>query len=406
MKMNYGFMEHYDIFNYRITPRPEAKGLVDYVWEEDPNLWNARRIRAIYHRPLHLQPPLFPILIWISHGLFNRDLPYTSVAENRSWQVVREPPWDYAYAQFYAVVVPFLCSLATLLLVYLFCLRFFTYQEGLLAVLILVTSPVDLAVGSKVYVDGILTFLTLLSLHWYFRSLEAKSEFSSWRLAAFAGIALGLAYLAKVTGILFGFGMLLATLLHPAPAFRSGSRLGQGRLWIAAFFSLLLASPWLTLMHHYYGSLFVNTPPDPDNGWYHYVFGRPLKAYPLDLLWFVPPLLMGAVDGFAAWTFPRRLWKEATLFGMAVFYLAMFCLFVKTGTAGVEDRYLMPVYPLLAVLTGAGVTRVCKLLRPPWLHSLAYALCFLGVAVLGWRSMWLGLNSSFAGLVTFKPLGY
>jgi 4-amino-4-deoxy-L-arabinose transferase-like glycosyltransferase len=294
----------------------------------------------------------------------------------------------------------------TLLLVYLFCLRFFSYRVGLFAVLLLATSPVDLAVGPKIYVDGILTFFTLLSLHWFFRSLEAAKEFTTWRFAALAGIALGLAFLTKLPGVLFGFGMLTAALLHPGPPLGFFKKLLQGRLWLAAFFTLLVASPWLTLLHHHYGSLFVNTPADPDNGWYRYVFGRPLRAYPMDLAWFVPPLVLGAVYGLLTWLRPRLLWKEATLFVMSLFYLGMFAWFVRTGTAGVEDRYLLPIYPLLAVLTGAALTRTCGLLSRPWLRRSAFAICFLGLAVLGWRSAMIGLHSAFAGLVIFKPLGF
>ncbi|MFO1463219.1 MAG: glycosyltransferase family 39 protein [bacterium] len=406
MKMNYGFMEHYDIYNYRMTPRPEPKGIVDYVWEENPNLWNARRIRAIYHRPLHLQPPLFPILLWLSHGTFNRGDPYSSVAENRGWEVASQPPWPFLQAQFYAVIVPFALSVGTLLLVYLFCLRFFSYREGLFAVLILLASPVDLAVGPKVYVDGILTFFTFLTLHWYFRSLESERYRGAWGFAALAGIALGLSYLTKVTGVLFAFGILAASLLHPKTPSGLFDKLTQGRLWIAGFFTLLLASPWLTLMHHYYGSVFVNTPADPENPWYQYVFGRPLRAYPLDLLWFVPSLALGAAYGLLTWIRPRRNWKEATLFATAMFYLGMFCLFVKTGTAGIEDRYLLPIYPLLAVLTGAALARCCGFLQSPWLRRSAYALSGLGLGILGFRSAWIGLDSVFRGVVVFKPLGF
>jgi len=406
MKMNHGFMEHYDIYYYRMTPRADNKGLVDYIWEENPNLWNGSRIRAIYHRPLHLQPPLFPILIWLSHGVFNRGLPYTSVVENRSWRILSSPPWEYLDAQFYAVIVPFACSVATLLLVYLFCLRFFSYREGLFAVLLLVCSPVDLAVGPKIYVDGILTFFTFLSLHWYFRSLEATRDFTAWRLAAASGVTLGLAYLSKVTGILFAFGILTSSLLHPGPPKGLWHKLGQGRLWIAAFFALLLASPWLTLMHHYYGSVFVNTPADPNNPWYHFVFGRPLYAYPLDMFWFVPPSLLGWAYGAIVLVSPRRYWKELSLFLTALFYMLMFMLFVRTGTAGVEDRYLLPIYPLIAILTACGLVRLTRLLPKTWLRYGALTVVSLALVMTGWRSALIGLQAVFGGWVVFKPLGF
>lgn len=401
MKMNHGFMEHYDIFNYRMAPGAE-RGLVDYVWEKDPQRWQANRIRKIYHQPLHLQPPLYPVLIWISHGLFQHGEPYTSVAQNLGSRVVEKPPWNFAKAHFYAIVIPYLCSLGTLVLVYFFCLRFFSFREGLVAVALLATSPLDIAVSPKLFADGILTFLCFLSLYAYFKSLEIHR--GSYWLALASGAVLGLAYLAKVSGILFAVGILLATLLHPR--FRGRERLLAPQLWLSGLGAFLVALPWLALMFHHYGSVSVNSPPDSSNPWYRYVFGRPFKAYFQDLLWFVPPFGLGILSGLGAWLNPRRHWVPCSLFGVSAFYLFMFFVFLKSGSAGVEDRYLLPIYPPLAILTAGGAAGLAKRLPRGWSRAFYWVALSAGLAYWGWNSLQYGLRNSFEALVIFRPLGF
>jgi 4-amino-4-deoxy-L-arabinose transferase-like glycosyltransferase len=402
MKMNHGFMRQYNIFNYRIAPRREG-GMIDYVWETNPRNWQSHRLRKIYHQPLHLQPPLFPILIWISHGILQNGEPYTSVSVNKGQAVKLNPPWHLARAQFYAIILPFLASLGTLLLVYLFCLRFLSYREGLLAAAILVTSPVDIAVGPKLYADSLLTFFCMLSLYWYFRSLDLPIR--GVRLYAIAaGIALGLAYLSKVSGILFASGFLVATLLHPR--FRFGEKWKAPQIWYAAAAAFLVALPWFYLMNRHYGSIMVNSPPDPTNSWYNYVFSRPAKAYLTDLLWFVPPMALGILGGIWAWLKPHRNWALCSLFAVSLFYGFMFWFFSKTGSAGIEDRYLLPIYPPLAILSGWTLSLLAQRIPLGWPRRAAFAAIGIAIAFVGWKSAQYGLQNSFDALVIFHPLGY
>ena len=401
MKMNHGFMKHYNVFHYRYAARSE-RGLMDYVWETDPKNWQSNRIRKIYHQPLHLQPPLYPILIWISHGIFQHGEPYTSVSLNKGRSVIAKPPWHYARAQFYAIVIPFLASLGTLLLVYLFCLRFLSFREGLLAVAILATSPIDIAVGAKLYADGLLTFFCFLSLYAFFRGLDAYRGAAIWALIA--GISLGLAYLTKVSGILFAIGPLAAVLLHPR--FRAWEGLKSPALWQSACAAFLVALPWLYLMHRHYGAWLVNTPHDPSNSWFRYVFSRPAKAYWNDLLWMAPPLGLGILSGLVAWLKARRHWVQCSLFAVSLSYALMFLFFLKTGSAGVEDRYLLPIYPPLAILASWAFVGIADRLPKLWPRRLPFAAIWIAILALGWRSAEFGLENSFAALVIFSPLGY
>ncbi len=170
--------------------------------------------------------------------------------------------------------------------------------------------------------------------------------------------------------------------------------------------TLFVISPWLGLMWQHYGNFFINTPHDPGNPWYHYVFGRPLYAYPLDMFWFVPATLIGWGYGLFAWRHPQRQWKEAALLATSLFYLFMFMVFMKTGTAGVEDRYLLPIYPPLAILAACGLVRVGQFLPKTWAKETAYVIVFLLLGGLGWSSALTGLHISFSSLAVFKPFDF
>ncbi len=287
MKLEHGFMRHYDIFHYAMVPRGKT-GLVDYVWEDDPKKWNANRIRSIYHRPLHMQPPLYPVLIWLSHGVFKTSGPYTSVQSNLGSQLKQHRPPEYLKEQGYAVGIPFVFSLLTLFWVYLFCLKFFSPWEGLLAVLILVGNPLEIAVGSRVYADGILTSLTFLSLFLFFLSLESSCR-NPKLLATAAGVVLGLSFLTKFTGVFFAAAFPIALLLAPLP--KSGwRRLLDARLFWAGLAAFITALPWNLLVYHHYATFLPNTPWS-DNPWFRWVFNRPWYLYPAGLVVFATPLL-------------------------------------------------------------------------------------------------------------------
>jgi 4-amino-4-deoxy-L-arabinose transferase-like glycosyltransferase len=403
MKMNHGFMRQYDIYNYSMVPRKE-EGLVDYVWETDPNIWNSRRIRTVYHRPLHLQPPLFPTMIWISHGIFNRSMPYTSVDKSNAWSIFSHPPWHFMRAQFYALIIPFFFSVLLLALVYLFCLHYFSYKEGLLALLILITSPLDFAVSSKLYADGILTTLTFLSLSLYIRSLE-KGTKHPMVMAILAGFALGLSYLTKTTGILFAFGFIIVTFVWPEHNRGFLKRLFDRRLLIAGLVTFLMTLPWNYLILKTYGYFPSPTPYDPTNPWNQYVFGRSPLAYPLGTIWLVPPLIVGWIYGVLRIFKPRINYLESTLFVTSAFYVLMFLIFQKTGAAGIEERYLLPIYPLLIILSARGLIQILNQIKKSWLQNMGYAFVIVGLVILGWRSSMVGLNASFRSLTVFSPFG-
>jgi 4-amino-4-deoxy-L-arabinose transferase-like glycosyltransferase len=349
-----------------------------------------------------MQPPLLPVLMWLSHGVFKHGRAYTSVAENRGRSIIANPPWHFMRAQFYAIFVPIFFSLGIFVLVYVFCLKYFNWQVGVIATLLLVTSPIDIAIAPKLFADGLLSFFSFLSLFLFLKSLEFDSRHPfAW--AAAAGISLAFCFYAKLPGILFAFSFLLAALLYPHPGSGFWKRVFDPRLIIAALVVFLFTSPWHWLVYKTYGTILPNTPQDPDNPWFRYVFNIPPSSYLIGILDFMPALLIGAIFGIFSLCRPRSYYLQATLMAMSLFYLGMFFLFIKTRTAGVEHRYLMPIHPLLAVLTGWSFVTITHLFKKPYQQSIAYLVMLSLLCILGWRSAELGLNYSFGGLANFMP---
>lgn len=403
MKMNHGFMRNYNVLNYRMAPG-EIPGTVDYIWEDNPKMWTAMRTRASNRRPLNMQPPMLPTLVWLSHGVFKHGGPYTSVSRNEGRDLLKGPPWSYLRAQGYAILVPFLFSLLGMTSIYFFCLRFFSWKEGLVAVALMATAPLDIAVGTKLYTDGMASTLTFTSMFIFLVSLE-KSERAGWLWAAVAGLLLGLAFLSKLQSVVFALAFIAATFLSPH---LSGSWLGRckdKRLWIAGTLCFLVILPWNLLVYHTYGTPLPNTPQDPGNAWFRYVFGRPPYAYFLGIFYFMPISVLGWAQGLLAWRNPRRNFPDSTLAMMVFIYPLMMILLMKTGTAGLEHRYLMPIYPLLAILSARALTLLWERVQAPFWRNALILACVSGLLYLGWRATEIGLYFSFRNLVTFAPYG-
>lgn len=403
MKLNHGWMRHYDIFNYYLE-KGQTPGTVDYLWTEDPARMSARTTRQIYHLPLHVQPPLMAHLIWLSHGLLRHGEPYTSASQHLGRAVLTNPPWALAKAQFYALIVPVSFALATLLLVHLFCLRFYTWREGVLACLLLAASPVDIAFSARIYADSVAVGLGFASLVLFLFNLQRPGRSAAW--AGLAGVLLGLAYLAKTVAVVYASGMLFAALLMPTGRAGLVRKVFDPRLIAAALGAFLITLPWNWLVYKTYGSVSLPAPYDPANSWHGWVFQRPWFAYWLGMIAFLPPMALGWLYGLFALIRARSYRLELVLFLTALSFFLALALLLKTHKAGLEHRYFLPVYPLVAILSARAVLQIVAKLAPSRAQGWVFALSFLALAAGGYHWAQLGWDSLFRGYLEFKPLGW
>lgn len=162
------------------------------------------------------------------------------------------------------------------------------------------------------------------------------------RVLPFAGIALGLAVLAK--------GLVPVALM--APLVWQGRRRFRG-LAIVGVFTVLAAAPWYAAMTARFGLPFLE-----DFFWKHHFerFASVALAHPRPL-WFYFPVLVGALFPWSPVLVllgQRKLWSDAAA-RCCVGVAAWGFLFFSLSTNKLPG-YLLPLLPALAVLGGLALT--------------------------------------------------
>ena len=283
--------------------------------EGEPDLWNGK-------------PPLAPWLMALSFKLLGP----TEVA-------LRLPSA--------------LAALATVLLVYAAGSRWLSsWRAGLLAALVLLTTQgyVTLHVTRTGDFDALLTLWTTLGTLSWLAYLATGRTRHAWG----TGVAFALAVLTKgIAGLLFGPGILLATLLTGQTR-----RLRQFAPWGAFLLIMSVGVTWYTVREL--------AAPGYLAGVWQYEVGGPaseaLEGHGQPLYWYVSRLaevkfqawLIAALGGATlGWWLPRRSrgwWFGRVLSTVTALFFVVISL-VKTQL----DWYDAPAYPLLALLAAAGL---------------------------------------------------
>ncbi|MCG3176590.1 MAG: hypothetical protein MOGMAGMI_01548 [Candidatus Omnitrophica bacterium] len=341
-----------------------------------------------YDAPLLTQPPLLSLLIQGSHRLLDgrsayRILPFPlpfprdlrpSEANTVRWRVVR--------TQLYAALWPFLFGLLSVGAVYALTLELSDDRRAATwASLLMAAAPEHLLASSKIWADTAVTVLVTLSVWAWIRARRSDSS----PMALAAGALCGLAALAKTTGYL--------PLLVVAAMYLRGLVLRQRERSLVPFAvgTAVLSAPWYLYVAAVYGDpLYVNilSQPVPAGEWFGELASRPLGYYLVNLPYQTPLILAAAAAPVALWTArtpgARSLLAAWVLLPLTVLY------------ATKEMRYLLPLYPPLLALAGAGLERARRYLdgiRPPT-GSLVTAAAL--AASLLWSAS-IGLSHAAAG---------
>lgn len=290
-----------------------------------------------------------------------------------------------------------LVSVAFLTFFYLALRRLFDAQRAFFATAILATSAFWVAfsqVGATDLPMAALFSVAMLLCAAWLRDGDAG-------LLPFAGIALGLAVLAK--------GLVPLVLI--APLVWAGRRRPRGLL-LVGLFTVLAAAPWYTAMTLRFGLPFLT-----DFFWKHHFerFASDGLMHPRPL-WFYIPVLLGALF---PWTPALALLGKRKLYEDPV---ARFCLqiaawglvFFSLSTNKLPG-YLLPLLPALAILAGlavAGTERwrtaiivsaLLLMLLPLIAGLLPQALeSGLSRATVDSRMLWTGLPLALVALAVWK----
>jgi 4-amino-4-deoxy-L-arabinose transferase-like glycosyltransferase len=371
MKLEKEGLAGYSLQNVALSPAGAATEIVT-TEDSDKTLLTFQRSHQgfyAYDQPLFHAPPLLPYMIMLVHRALAPDLPYRYQSYDRKG--------GFDSTELHLTLVPYLFSLLTVVTVYAWGLLLFDVRTALCAAILLSVSPMDILCASRVWPDALVSFGTCSSLLLYHWSSSRRSPW--WAVAA--GLLTGMAALVKVTGLF----AIVIVLVHAMVSLERPE--GQARskiIFRPALFigtALLVTLPWFLLVYQTYGTPFqipFQRNIERVNAWYAFVRHRPWFMYPLDLLvqnpaWIL--FLVAALD---------KTLETSTRYLLLIWPLAIWFCFaafpVFSPMVGLENRYLLPAYPAMALLAAKGATSLYEKLaaRP---KATGYKLALSGFLI-------------------------
>jgi 4-amino-4-deoxy-L-arabinose transferase-like glycosyltransferase len=262
-----------------------------------------------------------------------------------------------------------LCSVLTLLLVYLIGKKLYREEVGLVAAFIFGFCPIAIHASTKIWIDSLLALFCTLTV--YFAVLAREKERTTWYILA--GISCGLAILSKITAL-----PVLAAVFYLFVRKPWGRKRGVGILFFLAS-AVLVTSPWFITFYKTFGTIlpWQNRPSEELARMFPFtkmILGRPLYFY------FLNTLLVAPIYIFAWINMIRRIRKPSQWFE-PIWALAFIVSLTIRGTAqGYIMRYILPAMPALAILSADFLVKKNKKLL--WITAAVFLAYGLTVAIL------------------------
>lgn len=302
----------------------------------------------------------------------------------RRWQDLDQAPEIYPTLHAFALHTNLLLSLLTSLLVYAIGCRCSSKLSGFFAGLLFTMHPVDLMASQRIWADSLLTFFSAVNLAvivWLCRSRPLLGF-------SVAGVAAGLSILTKGSGLfLLPFGVALVCLMLFQPrCFRLPSA-GRGRfqtpalsLCLYMLFAVGLGLIWHCQVYQHYGTWIYR--PDRSgitekSAWFQMLADRPHTGQ-LFYFFILSPVMFLF---YVRWGSLLGNWRHRTDELIIAFHALAF-LIPLTIMGGREERYLLPAYPAIALLTANALVwvyhRAFQISEPPlrWLVVSTISLVF------------------------------
>ncbi len=321
-----------------------------------------------YKLPLFYKSPLFPVVLAVSHRWFAPQGQPFVVTKTLSGDKPRKLyiNWFLFKTQFWAVIVTLASSLLTILFVFFFARELFGPRIALYAMFLAAIHPVPLLNSYKILSDDFASFFVITSLFIFYIAHQKKNLFFVFISGAIAGLGI----LAKQSTILILPSIVLYLFFcdgekwHRPAAWVNFFKRGYF-LWffLGAFF---ISAHWFYLVYQVYGNPFFE--PDIQNivnvelsGWHRLLSNRPtgFVLFLMNVPLFCPPYLFGHLS---FQNFCKQLLssvgpesqRRAVLF--LWFWVLPMLLFFVFRIESREERYLLPAYPALAILSAYGLS--------------------------------------------------
>lgn len=358
-----------------------------------------------YDEPLFHSPYLFPYTLMFAHRIFAHQKPYLALdttARDEAGRVYSKDADKTWFAQFYAVIIPFAFSLLFILTTYFAARMFLGEKAALISAFLISISPIEILCSQKIWADTMLSFFVVLTVLLFFLAKEKNNLFLSFA----AGIAAGSAVLLKLTGAFIIIVILIFHLWqHRARLikFKTLHRVILDRhLLVFGLAVLLITFHWFFAIHRTY-STFIYRPARlqlyKDMLWFKILDGRPRFLHIVAMPSLVP---LFALAYFAIIAAPfKRLRNQKKAF---LIIWALTLLIILTVMKARENRYMLPAYPALAMLTADVLERIGNFINSRFKSY--YGDIFI-VAVLLACAFWsvpIGVKHALANVaLIFKP---
>ncbi len=320
-------------------------------------------------------------------GLGTDEIYTLAVSRKLSWSYFDHPPlhqWlahasGWVLGEGRQVRLPFIVLFAaTSWLLFLITSRLYGADAGLWAVVTLnLAGFFTLSAGSWVVPDGVLLFALALAGHALSRRFfapggEPSHPWTDWLLA---GLALGLAGLAKYHAALAALGIVLFVLLTP----RGRAELRHPAPWVAAALALVLVLPVLVW--------------NVQNGWASFLFQAGRTQGSGFAPWLVPASLLAQAGWLLPWVFAPLLagallaWRTARderfgfLMALALPSIVVFTLLPAFGNLGLP-HWAMPGWFFIMPLAGLHLAKLAELGPKPAIWSRRAAIGSVAVLAL------------------------
>jgi len=163
-----------------------------------------------YDQPLFHKPPVFSVLLFLSNKLFAKSKGiYTVVYSNVGNFIDRLKPKVFMESQFYAVIIPLVFSMGTVLLTFFIGAMLFSNRVGLYGAFIMSIHPVAIMTSQKLWADDGVCFFINIALLCLVIGVKYKKEI----LFLISGLITGLAVITKQTGGYFAIATVAFLIL-------------------------------------------------------------------------------------------------------------------------------------------------------------------------------------------------
>lgn len=244
-----------------------------------------------------------------------------------------------------------LFGMGTLILVYIMGKEFFNKKTGLIATLVLGTSFQFVIQSRMIYMDVPLTFFIMLSLYLFWLGFNRDRKYY-----LLMGVSLALGTLVKGPVALGLPGLIVLFYLGILPFLREFKHIWT---WGGAIIYFIIALPWHLLIWNNYGSRFLN-----DYFGYHMLtrFSKAIETHSGPWYYYIGVIILGLLpwSAFIPWGvgLVRKNWQEKRQeFRLLLIWFAVIFIFFSIASTKLPG-YILPTYPILALLVGYWWDRV------------------------------------------------